>query len=108
MNHTPIIHSMNTNRIAVPVVRENPFTGETVVKEIVLDPKDLLDWENGKGNIQDILHYLSADDREFIMTGIGGSQWDDLFGAEPDCDDSDEYWSDHDIYGGGAYINEEF
>jgi hypothetical protein len=62
------------------IIRNNPFTGKLVEKEIDVKPEDLEAWENGEGNIQNIMPYLSADDREFIMTGILPEQWEDTFG----------------------------
>lgn len=44
-------------------------------------PQDLEAWQNGK-LIQDAMHYLSADDRELLMTRICGSCFDKMFGGE--------------------------
>ena len=35
-------------------------------------------------HIQDVMQHLSKDEREFILTGITNSEWDELFGTEED------------------------
>ena len=46
----------------------------------------------------------------FRAMELEGGDWfsfdydDDL---EGDCDDGDDYWEDHDVYGGGAYCGDE-
>jgi hypothetical protein len=44
---------------------------------------DANEWLNG-GLIQQCFPYLSADDREILMTGIDKQGWDDMFGGEED------------------------
>jgi len=39
-------------------------------------------YQKGKGLIQNIFPNLSADDREFIKTGITSEQWDAMFTDE--------------------------
>jgi len=34
-------------------------------------------------------------------TAIEDAAWDLVSDDEPDCDDGDDYWDDHDPYGGG-------
>lgn len=39
-------------------------------------------WINGKGRIQDLMPYLSPDDRELMISGTCGPCFDKIFGAE--------------------------
>lgn len=41
-------------------------------------------WQNGGQLIQKAFSYLNADEREFLMTGITSSEWDELFPVEED------------------------
>lgn len=69
-------------KIPTKVTRQSPLTGVTRVKEIVLDPDDLARYEMGDDLIQRCFPYLSASDREFIMTGITDDEWETLKGDD--------------------------
>ena len=56
------------------IERTSPFTGRVNEMEINLDPKDYLAWKNG-ADVQVALPYLTADEREFIKTGITPADW---------------------------------
>jgi len=56
-------------------VRVSKLTGKTHKREIALDIRDYRKWWYGDGLIQNTLSYLSADDREFLMTGITPEEW---------------------------------
>ena len=58
--------------------RKSPLTGEVNSMEIKMDPADYLAWKQGE-LIQNALPYLSADEREFIKTGITPSDWETMF-----------------------------
>ena len=60
------------------VTRTNPFTGEVVTREIAVTPAQFASWENG-ALIQEAMPSISADDREFIMTGLLPEQWAAIF-----------------------------
>ena len=64
------------------VTRKSPFSGEINKMEISITFKQLSDWKNGAGNIQDIMPEITADEREFIMTGITPEEWNSAFGEE--------------------------
>ena len=53
----------------------SPVTGNTNSMFILLDVADYKRWRDGQGLIQDCLPYLSADEREFLMTGIMPEEW---------------------------------
>lgn len=61
------------------VTRNHPFTGEINSREIAVTHEQLEAWETGMC-IQNAMPDVSADDREFIMTGI--TDWDSLFANE--------------------------
>lgn len=60
------------------VTRTNPFTGEVVTREIAVTEAALAAWQNGH-LIQEAMPTLSADDREFIKTGLLPEQWAAIF-----------------------------
>ncbi len=39
-------------------------------------------YAGGKERIQDVFPHLTADEREFLMTGITAKEWKDAFGEE--------------------------
>ena len=63
------------------ITRKCPFTGKVNTKDINVTPGQLLAWEKGI-LIQDAMPNLSADDREFIKTGITAEVWEECFGGE--------------------------
>lgn len=65
------------------ITRKSPLTGITRSKEINVTEEQILAWEMGK-LIQDAMPQLSADEREFVKTGITGEEWDQLFGGAED------------------------
>jgi hypothetical protein len=50
--------------------------------EIKCHQKDYDDWKEGAAYIQDILHYLSAADRELLLSSICDNCWTQMFGKE--------------------------
>ena len=60
------------------ITRISPFSGNTISLEIAVTQAQLDAWESGT-LIQDAMPNLSADEREFIMTGITAQEWDDMF-----------------------------
>lgn len=54
--------------------------GRTYIVDVKMD--DYLDWINGKGLIQDIFPYLSAGERELLISGICGECFDRIFGVD--------------------------
>jgi len=76
------------------IFKKSPITGNTVSREIDVDRHDLERFEAGGILIQDAFPNLSADDREFILTGITPEEWDEHFSdedeGEPDWDEGDE------------------
>lgn len=48
---------------------------------IAIDPVDVERWQNGE-LIQNAMPYLSADERELIISGTCGQCWGKMFGEE--------------------------
>ena len=60
------------------ITRVSPFSNEKNTMDIDIDEYQLKQWRNG-GLIQDVMPHLTADEREFIMTGITPAEWDATF-----------------------------
>lgn len=56
---------------------------------IMYNRDNMIDWLAGKDFIQDLMPYLSAAERELLISGTCGSCFDKLFG-EPLDTDNDE------------------
>lgn len=65
------------------ITRRDPFTGKVNTREIPVTQEQIDKWQAGE-LIQRAMPNLSADDREFIMTGITPESWADTFG-DPDA-----------------------
>lgn len=63
------------------ITRTSPFTGITRTKDILVTEEQLARWRAGE-RIQNVMPFISADDREFIMNGITAEEWDNTFGVE--------------------------
>ena len=62
------------------VTRTNKMTGRETVMDIPnLTERELLDWAEGNDPIQYKLAHLTAGEREFIMTGITPTEWDNMW-----------------------------
>jgi|TARA_R100001244_G_scaffold11843_1_gene13986 hypothetical protein len=61
------------------ITRKSPFTGKVRTKELPITKFDYKLWQRGGLLIQHAFPHLSADDREFILTGISSSEWDTAF-----------------------------
>lgn len=72
---------MKTNNREVTVVTRCPFCGRA--SEVEVNEMDYLDWQDG-ALAQDAFPYLSASEREMLISGICDSCWDGMFGDEYD------------------------
>jgi hypothetical protein len=63
------------------ITRTSIFSGITRTQEIQVTQEQLGAWEAGK-LIQHAMPHLSADEREFIMTGVTAEEWDSVFCTE--------------------------
>jgi hypothetical protein len=69
------------------VTRRSCFTGKLNQMDIDMDPQAfeaaLREWEGG-ALIQEVFPDLSADEREFLMTGSTPAEWQEIFGSDDD------------------------
>lgn len=65
------------------IVRTSPFSGEVNEMELPITKEQLRRWQDGE-LIQRVFPNLTADQREFIMTGITPEEWRDSFGETTD------------------------
>ena len=78
------------------VTRKDPFTGITSTLELPITEAQLDQWRVGGRNIQDVMRHLSANQREFLMTGIMPNSWEDVFQGTPDCPRGEDFTDDFD------------
>lgn len=69
------------------ITRTSPLTGRTQSLDIDVSIEQIKSWESG-ALIQDVMPHLSADEREFIISGCTPQDFDILFPAE----EEDENW----------------
>jgi len=60
------------------VRRTSTLTGVERVREMNVTQEGLNRWASGE-LIQNVFPHLSVDDREFIMTGITGEEWEEYW-----------------------------
>ena len=63
------------------IVRRSPLSGNINVMDLPITQLQLDRWQAGE-LAQNVFCGLSADEREFIMTGITPQEWDEQFGPE--------------------------
>lgn len=63
------------------ISKRSPRTGEVNTRDIPVTNEQLARWQNGD-LIQNAMPNLSADDREFLMTGYTPEDWAILFPPE--------------------------
>lgn len=51
------------------------------ITSIIVNKEDLVDWMSGDGPIEDILYYLSDNERELLLSNTCGRCFDSLFDA---------------------------
>ena len=65
------------------VERQSIVSGKMYQMDINITPEQLFDFLNGKSGLaQEAFPHLSADEREFIISGIHPIEWKELFGNE--------------------------
>jgi hypothetical protein len=63
------------------ITKTSPVTGQSNTCEIDVTDQQLIDWRKGV-LIQTAMPHLSAEDREFIMTGTTPKDWETMFADE--------------------------
>lgn len=82
---------MKINHKEVTIITRCPFCGRA--NEVEVNEADYLDWQDGV-LVQDAFPYLSADEREMLVSGICPTCWESTFGG---TEDEDEELSDWDL-----------
>jgi hypothetical protein len=62
----------------VKITKISPISGNENTREINVTPEQLTTWQMG-ALIQNAMPNVSAEDREFIMTGITPDEWESMF-----------------------------
>lgn len=60
------------------ITRRSPFSGKENTMDIAINEYQLRMWQKGT-LIQVAMPQISADEREFIMTGITPEEWEETF-----------------------------
>lgn len=63
------------------ITRTSMFTGVTRTMDFPITPEQWTDFQNG-ALIQNAFPNLTANEREFIMTGVTAEEWDETFGKD--------------------------
>lgn len=71
------------------ISRISDLTGEYHTLEIDITIDQYIDWQNASENddnrfVQNAFRHLSADDREFLISGITPDEWANAFGDDED------------------------
>ena len=61
------------------ITRISRLTGNIAIMDLPVTRKQLAAWVDGE-LIQNVMPHLTADQREFLMTGITPSEWQAAFG----------------------------
>lgn len=69
------------------ISRISNLSGEYNTREIDITIDQYNDWQNASENddnrfVQNAFRHLSADDREFLISGITEQEWSEAFGDE--------------------------
>ena len=63
------------------ITKKSIFSGEWNTMDIPVTQSQIDDWESGT-LIQDAMPNISAEDREFLKTGVTPEEWINTFGSE--------------------------
>jgi hypothetical protein len=62
------------------VTRKSQWSGKLNQLELPVTAQQIEDWRNGRsGLIQQAFPQLTADQREFLMTGVTAQEWEEMF-----------------------------
>lgn len=83
------------------VMRQSHLTGELHTREINITIEQYIAWQDATDNddnrfVQTAFRHLSADDREFLISGITPEEWENAFGEDEEDSDDKEFneWMD--------------
>lgn len=61
------------------VTRRSMISGIEHTLDLDITEAQIAEYQSGSGYIQDIFRNLTADEREFIKTGITAKEWNEVF-----------------------------
>jgi hypothetical protein len=61
------------------ITKRSLLTNLNHTRDVPVTDEELLEWEESGRPIQIALSFLSAEDREFLQTGITPEEWDHAF-----------------------------
>ena len=64
------------------ILRKSQYSGKLYTMDLPVTEEQMQKFENREGLIQDIFPNLTADQREFIKSGIINEEWEELFGPQ--------------------------
>ena len=59
------------------VTKKSPWSGKELTLELDITQEQLDKYERGEGLVQVLFPHLSADEREFLITGTHPGEWDE-------------------------------
>ena len=68
------------------ITRRSPLTGQINTMDLPITEEQYNEWQSGIF-IQDAMPHLTADEREFLISGCTKEDWDKLFPNEKEDDD---------------------
>lgn len=69
-------------KAAIIITKRSPVSGEDNTRTIYARMNDYYSWKNDGKLIQEVMPYLSTEDREFLISGCTPEDWQKLFGDE--------------------------
>lgn len=69
-------------KAAIIITKRSPVSGEDNTRTIYARMSDYYAWKNDNMLVQHAMPYLSAEDREFLISGCTPEDWQKLFGDE--------------------------
>lgn len=85
--------------------RVSQLTGITHFRDIPVTQAEVKDWQVSGQYIQNYFPDLSADDREFLLTGITPEEWDYYMGEAEEEDDSLNYEEFDEMFASGESVD---
>lgn len=66
------------------ITRQSAWSGKVHTLDIPVTHEQIYEWQRGT-LIQNAMPNLTADQREFLMTGITAEEWDEMFERNEDA-----------------------
>jgi len=63
------------------ITRTSPITGRQNTLDLDISTDSLLKWQSGLLLVQEAFPVLTADEREFLISGCTKEDWETLYGA---------------------------